>query len=268
MEIADERWAELPANTCSALVRSDAYRALAWAFLYPEACTFTSVNRTIMHVTDRADDLPTHAVTIAAFELLKQFNHATIEQLRLDHDRIFGHTISTDCPPYETQYGTGIIFAQAQRMADITAFYRAFGLQLSPHAHERHDHIAAELEFMSLMAFREATASIENDVDHLAAIREAERKFVVEHLGPWALGFAERLGRKARLIAPPGGGSYAALAAALESMLHDELRLFQVTPESIGHIEPAKIDFEPEGCSFACGAVGEPVLANLPGFNV
>jgi TorA maturation chaperone TorD len=153
-------------------------------------------------------------------------------------------------------------------MGDITAFYRAFGVQVSPGAHERHDHIAAELEFMSVMAFREATAMIENDQEHLAAVREAERKFLVEHLAPWALSFAERLGRKARSVVPPDGGFYAALAACLDALLRNELRSAHVTPESVGQVEPAKMDFEPEGCSFACGPVGEPVLANLPGFNV
>jgi TorA maturation chaperone TorD len=199
---------------------------------------------------------------------LEHINLYTIQLLRLEHDRVFGHTISSDCPPYETQYGAGIIFAQTQRMGDITAFYRAFGVQISPGAHERHDHIAAELEFMSILAFREAVAIVDNDREHLTDVRDAERKFLMEHLATWALSFAERLGRKGRTATPHDGGYYVALAECLDGLVRDELRCVHVTPESLGHIEPGKIEFEPEGCSFACGPAGEPVLANLPGFEV
>jgi TorA maturation chaperone TorD len=268
LAIDHDHWANLSADARSALVRAAIYHTLAGAFVYPDAFVTNEVRRAAAGITERTGDLLTHRATIESLRRLEQFNGSTVQQLNVEFDAIFGHTISADCPPYETQYGAGIIFAQTQRMGDITAFYRAFGVQLSPDAHERHDHIAAELEFMSVMAFREATAIIENDLEHLAAVRDAERKFLAEHLAPWALSFAERLGRKARTVAAADGGFYAALATPIEAMLRDELQLFQLTPESIGHIEPAKIEFEPEGCSFTCGAVGEPVLANLPGFNV
>ena len=102
----------------------------------------------------------------------------------------------------------------------------------------------------------------------LAGVRDAARKFLVEHLAAWAVSFAERLARKAQAVVPPDGGFYGALSACLNALMRDELRCSQLTPESIGSVEPVRADFEPEGCSFVCGPVGEPVLANLPGFNV
>ena len=102
LEISRERWAELPTEARPALVRSDIYRALAWTFLFPEPAALTAVSRTISHVRERANDLASHATTVAALQHLEQFNHATIQQLSLEHDLIFGHTISADCPPYET----------------------------------------------------------------------------------------------------------------------------------------------------------------------
>jgi TorA maturation chaperone TorD len=267
-KITRERWQALPNKARAALVRSDLFRALSWSFLYPTGTLRQSLATLLGAINSRSEDLPTHRHACAAIEKLERFNGDSVDLVAYEFSAIFGHTISADCPPYETQYGTGIIFAQTQRMGDITAFYRAFGVQVAPDAHERHDHIATELEFMSVMAFREATAIIENDPEHLAAVLDAGRKFLVEHVAPWGLTFAERLARKARLVAPPEGGFYAALTRCLGAMLRDELPLAQVTLESVGQIEPAKVDFQAEGCSFACGAVGEPILANLPGFDV
>ena len=286
--ITRERWAELPASARSALLRSEIYRLLAGAFTYPELAMLAGVLPTISTIRRHADDIPTHGATLARLDRLRQCSGSTATQLGVEYDGIFGHTISAECPPYETQYGAGIIFAQTQRMGDIAAFYRAFGVRISPDAHERADHIAAELEFLSVMAFREALAIVEPDPaafvtrtetrtedltprepeSHLAGVRDAERKFLVEHLATWAISFAERLGRRARAVVPPDGGFYAALAECLYVLVRDEIRFAHVAPESIGTIEPAKVEFEPEGCSFTCGAAGEPVLANLPGFNV
>jgi TorA maturation chaperone TorD len=266
--IDSARWDELAGDARAALVRSDLYRAISWSFLPPDAALFTNVSRTIGNLRRRAGSLPTHTAALAAIEHLEAFNHSTVQRLNFEHDSVFGHTISAECPPYETQYGAGIIFAQTQRLGDVTAFYRAFAMQIAPGAHERQDHVSVELEFMSVLAFREAVAIIEQEGQHVSEVRDAARKFLLDHLAPWALSFAERLGRRAQSVLPPDGGFYAAFASALDALLRDELRLAHVTPEAVGVVEPARVDFEPEGGCFACGAAGEPVLANLPGFHV
>jgi TorA maturation chaperone TorD len=267
LRIAPERWALLPPAAHTALLRSELYRALGWAFLFPASNTFSKVFESLTGIVSRAGDLPTHAKTLSSLESLLSFAATPVQQLQRDFDTIFGHTISAECPAYETQYDAGIIFAQAQRMGDITAFYRAFGVQVSGNAHERADHIAVELEFLSTLAFREAVSIIEGQADHAESVRDSQRKFLAEHLGAWSLSFSERLERKAQSV-PSNGGFYAALAASLQSFIRDELTCAGISVDSIGAIEPTPFDFEPEGCTFQCGAAGEPILANLPGFQV
>ena len=274
-EIEPRTWAALPAEARAAVARSDLYRALAWAFLYPTPGSLCAALDTLSAAQSRAAEVPTHAHAAAAVDKLRSGLEAlrtrevgdAVASLARDQDDVFGHTISAECPPYETQYGAGIIFAQAQRLADIAAFYRAFGVRVSPEARERVDHISAELEFMSTLAFREAVAIVEADGEHLAAVRDAEKKFLVEHLAAWSLSFAERLARKARGAIPPDGGHLAALALCLEHLIRDELRLAGVATDELGRLEPVMSNFEPEGCGFACGLAGEPVLAELPGFR-
>lgn len=270
-----QRWAEIPVEARAALGRCDLYRAVAWAFLYPTPDWLPEVRESSLAALSHGAAVPTHARTAAAVERLRRLYDAVTgepvadaaSRLARDYDDVFGHTISAECPPYETQYGAGIIFAQAQRLADIAAFYRAFGVQVSLEARERPDHISAELEFMSTLAFREAASILEGDREHLSEVRDAACKFLAEHLGGWSLSFAERLARKAQASVPPDGGYLAALAGCLESLIRDELRLLNIAAEDVGQLEAVVSDFEPEGCSFACGLGGEPVLAELPGFT-
>ncbi len=263
-----DRWAKIPNDARTALLRSQLYRAVGWGFVFPEAALLDELRQTAENILAHSAELAHHTASVAAIRRLQQFNYATLDQMILDHDIVFGHTISAECPPYETQYAAGIIFAQAQRLSDVAAFYRAFGMNVAPDARERADHIAAELEFMSVLTFREATAIIEDDAEHLAQVRDAQQKFLTEHLSTWALSFAERLARKARRALPDSGGFYARLAGCLDALIRDDLVYVGIDLETIAPVEPVEFDFEPEGSCFACGPAGEPVLQNLPGFEV
>jgi len=61
-------------------------------------------------------------------------------------------------------------------------------------ADERQDHICLELEFMSVLAAKEAYAlEHQLDPDHLAVCRDGQKKFLREHLGRWTPAFTRRL---------------------------------------------------------------------------
>lgn len=108
----------------------------------------------------------------------------------------FGHAARGSCPLNEIEYGdikADPLF-QPHRLADLAAFYRAFGLEVAGDAGERQDHLCLELEFMCVLAAKEAYA-LEHQIgdDHLAQCREAQKKFLREHLGRWTPAFARRL---------------------------------------------------------------------------
>ena len=108
----------------------------------------------------------------------------------------FGHAARGACPLNEIEYGdvkADPLF-QAHRLADLAAFYRAFGLELSADAGERHDHLCLQLEFMCVLAAKEAYAlEYQLDSEQLAQCRDAEKKFLREHLGRWTPAFGRRL---------------------------------------------------------------------------
>ncbi len=108
----------------------------------------------------------------------------------------FGHAARGQCPLNEIEYGdlkADPLF-QPHRLADLAAFYCAFGLEVAADADERQDHICLELEFLCVLAAKEAYA-LENqlDAEELALCRDAQKKFLREHLGRWTPAFARRL---------------------------------------------------------------------------
>lgn len=108
------------------------------------------------------------------------------------YDRVLGHTVRSECPPYELEYRTAEVFQQAQTLADIAGFYRAFGFDASGPLVERADHIVAEWEFLAVLALKESMAGRDEDAE---CCRDAQRAFLKEHAAVWMPAFFERIRR-------------------------------------------------------------------------
>lgn len=147
---------------------------------------------------------------------------------------------------YESEYTCHHEFQKAENLADISGFYRAFGLQ--PNG-ERHDHLSVQLEFMHALAFKEAYARAQenasktsDDEERLAVTLDAERKFLGEHLARWIPAFA----RAVRERRPLGGrserrGFYLQMVDWLQEFVNKELNTLGV--DSIVPVEtPVRLD--------------------------
>ncbi|MCC6232777.1 MAG: molecular chaperone TorD family protein [Verrucomicrobiales bacterium] len=195
----------------------------------------------------------------------------------------FGHAARGQCPMNEIEYGdlkADPLF-QPHRLADLAAFYRAFGLELTEDATERHDHLCLELEFMCVLAAKEAWA-IEQassplpsppsdgaegaiaamepglaDHDHLGIVRDAQKKFLREHLGRWAPAFARRLHGLA------GDSALGALAELLRVFVESECRLFGV-PAGSEDLLLRPVDETTESLCDSCGVHARPPGALPP----
>lgn len=78
------------------------------------------------------------------------------------------------------------------RIADVAGFYKAFGVEVEPGT-ERPDHIGTELEFMQLLALKEAVAIDSGNADGAAICREASAAFLAEHLMLFLDALADKL---------------------------------------------------------------------------
>lgn len=174
-----------------------------------------------------------------------------LDELRDEYVRTFGLVFNRECPPYETEYQRNEdTFFRAQQMADIGGFYRAFGLQPGADRGERPDHIATELEFMSLLLHKQRTAfgRSEEDIalaaEHCEVCRQAQADFLREHLGWWTPAFAHAVRRKAEQ------GICFATAGLLAAFLPVERTVLGVSPPQPG-VQPAS-DEEIDDCE-SCG---------------
>ncbi|MFA6543484.1 MAG: molecular chaperone TorD family protein [Limisphaerales bacterium] len=150
--------------------------------------------------SDAVHALNWEPLSISAPRLLAALVRDDYETFASDYALCFGHTVRGDCPLNEIEYrdlNADPLF-QPHRLSDLGAFYAAFGLELAADAGERIDHISIQLEFLSVLAAHEAYAlEHQFDADQIEVIRDAQRKFLREHLGRWAPAFALRLGRMA-----------------------------------------------------------------------
>lgn len=224
-----------------AVARSHIFRFLSHLFLYPEEKTLAGLNweegEEAVAILGNPNGLK------EAFESLRSSLKEPVD-IQSEYVRIFGHTLGDICPPYETQNGGTHIFQQAQDLGDIAGFYRAFGLEVSDQTKERLDHISIELEFMAFLAYKRAYALASDEKENAEVCREAQRKFMNDHLGRWAPDFTRRLEFEAK------DGFYERLAVLTERFLTFEVEAFGVQPLKVEELAP--IPFEPEGGCFSC----------------
>ncbi len=171
---------------------------------------------------------------------------AGLDALQHEHRRVFG-LAGTLC--YETEYGLPHEFQQSQELADIAGFYNAFGFTVGGNVRERPDHLAVELEFMYVLALKEAYASQRGTAEQVEIGVEAQRTFLRDHLGRWIELFAEALRRTAI------EGPYTALARFAQDFVQADARRLGVRLDqpTLATIKPTPFnpDFSCEGCALA-----------------
>jgi nitrate reductase assembly molybdenum cofactor insertion protein NarJ len=103
------------------------------------------------------------------------------------HSALFGPggTVSAR----EVAYLGGVQFGYL--MAELAAFYDAFGFQ--PSAEEAHDHIAVEAGFVGYLKLKQAYALASGDSEHAEIASQAASSFIKEHLARFAEPMLPRL---------------------------------------------------------------------------
>lgn len=164
---------------------------------------------------------------------------AELEEARVTFGRVFGHTARGSAPPYEMEFGASEIFQRSAELSDIQGFYRAFGFDVRPEAHERPDHISIECEFMSALAAKEAFFLDQGQDEGLATVRRVQGTFLEAHLAKWLPAFANKTEE-----ADPEG-IYGALARLGAKFIVFEARTHQV-PCGPSLLELREVDEEDE----------------------
>lgn len=167
------------------------------------------------------------------------------EALNTEYENTFGLVVGSACPPYETEYiGGKFTFQRSNSLADINGFYEAFGLTIASGRAERPDHLALELEFMASLLGLERHAASQDPTcgeDLVNICRDAQMRFLQEHLAWWVPAFAKLLARENE------GGFYAAVGRLLAAFIPAERAALRVEVQS-QNVHPSPLE-APDACT-------------------
>jgi len=246
----------MPGSRDTSLARQALYRLASLALADPRTGSWEQLSDPATRDTAVAaaevlrDDPAARPASLArgecaleTLDLAAVFDHLadSAEAYEAAHGALFGLVVSSAvCPSHEADYvPEKQVFQQSHALADVSGFYRAFGLTPSRRFPERHDHISAELEFMSCLVALERKADESDEPERAALCRDAERRFLEEHLAWWVPTFA-------RLLSIEAGPNsyYSAVAALLAALIPAERGLLDVAAPEHGAqpVQPASPD--------------------------
>lgn len=225
--------------------RAQVYYFLSHVFFYPRTSWLEEI-ADALQVLEALGIAPTG-------DLIDGTQQLDLADLQAQYREVFGLT-GSQC--YETEFGLPHEFRQSQELADIAGFYQAFGFRLGEVQRERPDHLSVELEFMYLLALKEALA-LENGSQEQAEIcRQAQRHFLRDHLGRWIAAFNASLLRSShtRLGSQVTESIYLKLAQVAEDFIAAELQRMDVQLDEPTPAEMKPTPYNPDYSCAGCAA--------------
>ena len=206
---------------------ANAYRLLSQAYGVPDKERFACLTAARGTVAGPCSDI----VELADRE-------RDLEQLQVDHSRLFVGPFKVLAPPYGSLYleHTGQLMGDST--VDARKRYEEEGLEVT--LTEVPDHVAIELEFAHFLAARAARAIQESDLQGAVRCAEKRMDFLSKHLGVWISEFAAKVRKHART------DFYRALAHETEAFVLEDMAHLQTgTPGLAETVEPLAAEAEP-----------------------
>ena len=139
------------------------------------------------------------------------------EALLIDYTRLFLGPVDTLAKPYGSIWLRRDNMLMEESTVAVQLLYAEGGFDIDDGFRELPDHVAAELEFLYLLIFRETEAQGKGDLDALATVTDLRQRFLAANLGA-CIGpslrrsgprrpdrFLPRARRPQRALRPPGG---------------------------------------------------------------
>lgn len=170
--------------------RADLSRLLAACFYEPgpefaEERVFDSIGKAAADIDPEMGRL--------ARQLSQAFAADAAQDLLVDYTRLFLAPEGPLAQPYGSVWLAGTQPLMQESTMAVLALYRDGGFELADDFRDLPDHIAAELEFLYALLFREAQGLRHGDTTALAAARALRRRLLSEHLTRWAPPFTEAM---------------------------------------------------------------------------
>ena len=135
---------------------------------------------------DIDDDLFMGNLYIATY--LSNLWSGSLNELRIDFSRCF---LSQGIDGYSAAYPFESVYTSEKRLlmdsarSEVLAIYRAYGIEKKSSWKEGEDHIALELEFVSIMCDKTIQAFLDGDSEKARELLLAQSNFMEDHLLAW-----------------------------------------------------------------------------------
>lgn len=167
--------------------RQDTYKILADCFHLPDG----TIPAKLKILAEQLSNLSSKAVSYVS-RMQAEINQIDdLEQLKIDFTRLFIGPYSLPAPPYGSIYLDQERKIMGDSTMDVKARYEHFGLGLSSGFKDVPDHIAAELEFMFFLIYKEIDATRADEPEQTCDILSWQKSFLDDHLNMWISDFAE-----------------------------------------------------------------------------
>ena len=114
----------------------------------------------------------------------------SIQELKVDYARLFVGPYTLLAPPYGSVYMEQERRIMGNSTMDVIKRYRQSGLVVAEDFKDAPDHIAAELEFMHYLIYKEIEATNRSDANSTFTCLLNQQSFLKYHLGAWVSEFA------------------------------------------------------------------------------
>lgn len=170
--------------------RAAIYKLLSECYRSPDESLIPLVNE-LQQVMDGYDLGKTEKLDIAEI-----FSKENIEELKVEHARLFVGPFTLLAPPYGSMYMESAEQLMTESAMNVLRWYEAEGMDVA--LLDMPDHIRVELEFMYLLSFRESKTVEGNGIagnerTDVLALRKKQRDFLLQHLGRWISEFEKKV---------------------------------------------------------------------------
>ncbi|MFU8869707.1 TorD/DmsD family molecular chaperone [Natronococcus sp.] len=202
------------------------------------------------------EELEEHATAVAE---AAPTDEDVVDELYSEWAGLFGFEEGGDIQLYQIEYSPGTLVTSTDVLADISGFYKAFGLSMEDENRERADHLCIQLEFLSHLALQTAYLENEGDETGVEVVTDAQGSFLEDHLGRWTGRFRETLDEEADVE------FYRALATLVDSLVGDDTDRFGVEPKEFEETPPSPLEGLNDGeGDFRCGTCGTTPSGSTP----
>ena len=176
------------------IARATIYKALAECYHLPEEATLRhagQLGRNLKGVCPLAAEAADRMETA-------MLSDGGLEELAIDHARLFVGPFALLTPPYGSVYLDGERLLMADSTLAVSKCYREAGLEMAAGFNGTPDHISAELEFMHFLVIRELAALEDGDLQRARYFRQKQTSFLENHLAAWVPAFTRGVEEQAQ----------------------------------------------------------------------